>query len=265
MCLEHWKEQEGYNYGLDAEIKKKMDAKFDPQKAAQAQAWLETLTGNKAHGSLQEFLKTGIILCQVLNVIKPNSIPKINSQATPFKERENIANYLQACKSLGMRDTDVFMTQDLYENANMGVVVDNIHALGAYSRKVGSFKGPFLGVKIADENKRNFTEEQLKANVPSRQTVGSYGYQDETVQPSIGRNIIKDVSGHKASSAPTKLSQGSYGIQVEKSQGLDKIIRNPEMLEANRGGNADNVKFCPGCGAAREGNAKFCSGCGNKY
>jgi len=275
FCLDHFKEQEGYTYGLDADIKKKLEAKWDPQKAAQAQAWLEALSGVRATGTLYDYLRNGVILCTAVNKIQPNVVARINTTTMPFKERENIANYLQACKTLGCRETDLFMTEDLYNNSNLGVVVDNIHALGGLAKKVG-FTGPALGVKFADENKRQFTEEQLRANVPSRQTVGSYGYQDETANPVLARQIIKDVSGHKASEGATKLTQGSYGYQVERSAGLDKIIKNPELLEANKGANANanvsvaasetsGVSFCNQCGTQRTGAARFCSSCGTAF
>jgi len=265
LCLEHHKEQEGYTYGLDAEIKKKMDAKFDPTKASQAQAWIEHLTNMRATGTFQEFLKTGIILCKAVNMIKPNIVPKINTLPSPFKERENIASYLNACKLLGCRDTDLFMTQDLYENANMNVVIDNIHALGGLSRKVTSFHGPYLGVKFAEENKRNFTDEQLRANVPSRQTVGSYGYQDESHTPTLSRQIVKDVSGHKAAEVPSQQTQGSYGYESAPANKLDKIIKSTEVLEANKKGTAGVGQFCSSCGVKRQGSAKFCSECGTPY
>jgi len=228
FCLDHYKEQEGYSYGLDADIKKKLDSKFDSTKAAQAQAWLEELTGIPSNSiSLQEYLKSGIVLCLAANKIKPGTVKQINRQLNnPFKERENIAAYLQACKAFGCRDTDLFMTQDLYESANMGVVVDNLHSVGGLSRKIKGFNGPFLGVKYADENKRQFTDDQLKASVPSKQT------------------------------------QGSYGYQVEKSTGLDKIIRNADTIDANRGASA---KSCSACGTKKEGAAKFCPNCGAQF
>jgi len=224
-CLDHYKEQDDYSYGLDADLKKKMAAKFDPTKAAQAQAWIEALTRVRCDGEFQEYLKSGVILCNAVNAIKAGSVRAINRPGMPFKERENIAAYLSACKTFGARDTDLFMTQDLYENANMNVVIDNIHALGSLSRKVAGFNGPFLGVKMADENKRNFSDEQLKSSAGTRQT------------------------------------QGSYGFQVEKSPGLDKIIKNVDALEANRGA---NVAKCGNCGAKRDA-GKFCASCGNKY
>jgi len=299
MCLEHYKDHGEYTFGLDAEIKKKLDAKFDAQKASQAIAWLEALTGIRAPAIqgdvtpaiVQEYLKSGVVLCSAINIIKPNSVPNVNKAGAAFKERENVANYLAACTALGCRSTDSFMTQDLFDGGNLGVVVDNVHVLGALSRKVPSFRGPYIGVKLADENRRQFTEEQLKQPSVSRQTQGSYGYQDETYTPSIGRQIIKDNSGYKASEVASKQNMGSYGFQVEKGPSLDKIIKNPELLEANRGGAvaaaaavaassssssssssgvqaADpkkDKKFCGNCGKARDGSPKFCGDCGSKF
>jgi len=285
-CLAHYKEQDNYTYGIDTELKKKMDAKLDPAKAAQALAWMEALSGMKAGGqSLQEFLKDGIVLCKAINVIKPGTVKAINNSTMPFKQMENVAAYLSGCRTLGMKSSDEFMTRDLYENANMVIVIDNIHSLGGISRKVGSFHGPYIGVKPSDENKREFTKEQLDtaASTPSRQVQGSYGYQDETHNPVLARQIVKNVSGHVASSAPSKQTQGSYGYQVEQNKNLDKIIKAPvntpsmaskphqgasnppasaAAAAASAGGGA---KFCSGCGAGRTDGAKFCAGCGKGF
>lgn len=51
-----------------------------------------------------------------------------------FKQMENINNFLQACQQMGMVNTDLFQTVDLYESQNMHQVVCTLHALG---RKVG--------------------------------------------------------------------------------------------------------------------------------
>jgi len=252
-----------------------MDAKLDPQKLAQALAWMEQLSGTRAGGqSLHEFLKDGTVLCRAMNAIKPGTIKAINNSTVPFKQMENIAAYLAACRAFGMKSSDEFMTKDLYENANMVIVVDNIHSLGGLSRKVPGFNGPFIGVKMSDENKRDFTPEQLNtASAPSRQVMGSYGYQDETHNPVLARQIVKNVSGHTASAAPSKQTQGSYGYQVEPAKNLDKIIKAPvntPSMAAKPHQGASNPpaaaaagpKFCSGCGAARADGAKFCAGCG---
>ena len=274
-CLDHYKETDNYSYGLDADLKKKMDAKLDQNKVAQAQAWMETLSGVKAGGqSLHEYLKNGQVLCKALNAIKAGSVKSISTSNMPFPQMENIASYLAVCKAWGMKSSDLFMTKDLYENANMVIVVDNIHALGSLSRKQAGFNGPYLGVKLADEAKRDFTPQQLNtANVPSRQTVGSYGYQDESHNPTLSRQIVKNVTGVQASAVPSKQTQGSYGYQVAPDKNLDKIVKQPVntpglMAAANAQQAAAATgasKFCSGCGAARDGAGKFCSGCGQAF
>jgi len=283
FCLKHYKATEGYTYGLDADLKVKMAAKLDPQKMAQAQAWLEALSRIRAGGqTLHEYLKDGIVLCTAINAIKAGSVKSISTSKMPFNQMENIASYLAVCKAWGMKSSDLFMTKDLYENANMVIVVDNIHALGSLSRKQAGFGGPYIGVKLADEAKRDFTPEQLStAGAVSRQNMGSYGYQDESHNPTLSRQIIKNVSGHTASSVPSKQTQGSYGYQVDPAKSLDKIIKAPVNTPATSKNAAPvaaapapaaaapaaaaGSKFCSGCGTARDGTGKFCSNCGVSF
>lgn len=269
LCLEHFKEVGDYQYGIDAEIKNKIASKFNPENAAQAQAWLETITGMTFQDTLHESLKSGVVLCTALNVIRPDTIRKINMQDSPFKHRENIENYLNGCKTLGMKEVDLFVTKDLYEGDNLVVVTDNIFALSSAARTHG-FAGPFIGVKHADKNVRQFTEAQLAEakTAVSRQTIGSYGYQDETRNPTLSRQIIQDVSGHKASALPSLLNQGSYGVTPEYTPPLqDKIIKNVDQLAAQRANAtaASPYRFCGSCGAARDGDAKFCGSCGGAF
>jgi len=277
-CLEHYKQQDNFEYGLDAEIQRKLDAKLDPRKMAQAQAWIEALIGEQFPGDFQESLKSGVRLCKAVNAIKPGIVRHINMMNSPFKHRENIVAYLTACGELGVKEVDRFVTQDLYEGDNLVSVIDNIFALGAASMKVPSFKGPYLGVKHAEENVRQFSDDVLakSKSTPSRQTVGSYGFQDETKNPSLSRQIVKNVTGMQASETPSKLSQGSYGISDGKGlSGIDSIIKNPEVFAANRGGAQPSAPsgssssggggFCGNCGTARVGAAKFCGNCGNAF
>ena len=62
----------------------------------------------------------------------------------------------------GVADTDLFQTVDLYEEKNMGLVVNGIHALGRAAQK-NSFDGPVIGAKEAAGAKRDFSEAQLRA------------------------------------------------------------------------------------------------------
>lgn len=70
--------------------------------------------------------------------------------------------YLKGCEAYGLKTQDLFQVNDLFEAKNLYMIVDNITTLGGMAQKVG-FSGPALGVRVATANKREFTEEQLKA------------------------------------------------------------------------------------------------------
>ena len=50
---------------------------------------------------------------------------------------------------------------DLYENQNMAQVQATLFKLSGVAMKNG-YNGPSIGVKIADENKRNMDEQKLR-------------------------------------------------------------------------------------------------------
>lgn len=130
---------------------------------------------------------------RLANKIQPGIVKKINNGKMPFVQMENINAFLMACKQLGVPDTDLFMTVDLFEAKNLGQVVQTLHALGRHSQKAKGFAGPYIGVKLADANARNFTEEQLRQgeNYIPLQTAGSHGNANASGQFDSSREIVK--------------------------------------------------------------------------
>ena len=131
-----------------------------------------TLEAETSELALHDWLKSGEKLCDLANKLKPGSVAKIQSSAKPFSQRENIAAYLDACKSLGVPQFDLFVTVDLYERRNMKAVVRNLHSLGRVAQTIYGFEGPHLGAKLAKKSERKFTEAQLAEarGLPSRWT-----------------------------------------------------------------------------------------------
>ena len=174
----------GGGYGLDAELNRKREQKYDTSLEEQAKSWMEAILNSPFPGSFADSLKDGIILCSLINAIKPDTIRKIETSKNPFKQMSNISYFLKACRTLGVREFDLFETVDLYEEKDMGVVVNCIHALG---RAVQNFyDGPRLGVNESAKNIRRFTKEQLSAgaNQMTKIAMGSYGKME--------REVIKD-------------------------------------------------------------------------
>eukprot|EP00966_Prymnesium_polylepis_P076374 1770188-Prymnesium_polylepis.1 len=121
---------------------------------------------------LQQELKNGVVLCQLVNSIKPGVCPKPSTAKMPFKQMENISNYLEACEKLGVPKHDQFQTVALYENKDMMQVLTNLQSLGRMAQKVPGYSGPTFGAKMADANVREFSEEQMRAGASAQTFLG---------------------------------------------------------------------------------------------
>lgn len=144
-------------YGLDAELKAKAAAKYSRTAEEAAAHWVEAVTGHHVQGNFGTILRSGAILCDLINCIQPGTIAKVNTPGMPFKERENICNFLRACRTFGVQEYALFSTDDLYDEKNLMSVVNCLHALGgAVQRSVPGFVGPHLGVPDTSNTKRDF-------------------------------------------------------------------------------------------------------------
>nr|BAC16745.1 calponin [Branchiostoma belcheri] len=154
---------QGPTYGLSAKVAQKIAGKRDPQKEAEAQAWIEELIGEKFPEGVayEDALKDGVILCKLINVLVPGSVKRINAQKMPFKQMENIGNFLTAVQGYGVPASDLFQTVDLYERRNIPAVTQCFFAMGRVAQTKPDYRGPIFGPKPSEENIRLFTEDQL--------------------------------------------------------------------------------------------------------
>ena len=63
----------------------------------EARAWIEAVTHleKPADESFEAWLRSGVVLCTLLNALKPNSIKKISTSTMPFKQMEQISLFLR--------------------------------------------------------------------------------------------------------------------------------------------------------------------------
>jgi len=162
-------------FGLTAELQRKKDAKFDAELSEEVFAWMLMVFEDAddqdavaripkqitSSGDVHKALKDGQVLCKLVNIIRPGSVKKINTSAMVFKEMENINQFLKACEDLGCKKLDLFQTVDLHESGNIPQVINGIIALGRKAQTV--YDGPALGPAESTENKRVFSEEQMRA------------------------------------------------------------------------------------------------------
>jgi len=194
--------------GLDADLKRKAAEKYDVGLENEAAEWIEAVTGETGiKGNFAEALHSGVVLCKLINTIKPGSIKKINENKMAFKQRENIGNFITAVQKLGVHNSQVFGPDDLYDEKNMGSVVNCIFAFGgAVQVSVPEFDGPKFGVADTSSAKKD-----VKRNVgPATQTGGMAGTMEKTEVKVTG--IVMDTGGATSLGGTAMTSAGSANV-----------------------------------------------------
>lgn len=150
---------------LERAVRAKIASKRDPLQDQEAQQWIETILGRKfpAGVKYEDYLRDGVVLCELINKIKPGSVNKVNTTGGDFKMMENINKFQAACKAYGVNDLDVFQTVDLWEGKDIAMVTTTLFALGRETYRHPEWTGPYLGPKPSEECKREFSEDVLKA------------------------------------------------------------------------------------------------------
>uniref|UniRef100_A0A8C3TZ44 LIM and calponin homology domains 1 n=1 Tax=Catharus ustulatus TaxID=91951 RepID=A0A8C3TZ44_CATUS len=93
---------------------------------------LQQVTGRSfGEKDFRSGLENGILLCELLNAIKPGLVKKINRLPTPIAGLDNIILFLRGCKELGLKESQLFDPGDLQDTSNR-VTIKNID----YSRKL---------------------------------------------------------------------------------------------------------------------------------
>ncbi|MDP2439576.1 MAG: hypothetical protein Q8P67_27825 [archaeon] len=109
----------------------KAEFKFNVEHAANVLKWIEeVLSISLPDRDFYNALKSGEVLCDLLNKISPKAIPTTHRTSLAFKQMENISNYLRACREvLKMNDTDLFETADLFKKQNLSGVANHLDIL----------------------------------------------------------------------------------------------------------------------------------------
>ncbi|VEN48547.1 unnamed protein product [Callosobruchus maculatus] len=143
----------------------KVAGKRDPQQELEAQQWIEAVTGMRFPPGVpyEDVLRDGVLLCTLMNRLSPGIISKINTSGGDYKMMDNLSQFQKACTRYGVPDVDLFQTTDLWDKKNIALVTQNIFAIGRTAYKHPEWRGPWLGPRPSEENKREFSEQQLRA------------------------------------------------------------------------------------------------------
>ncbi|KAL9549521.1 hypothetical protein MBANPS3_005170 [Mucor bainieri] len=91
---------------------------------------METLERKELpRGSLQDILKDGILLCELIKRFSPNECIIKNEGGTIFAYQDNIGQFLRVAESLHIPQSDLFQTVDLLEGKRMQSVISCLLAI----------------------------------------------------------------------------------------------------------------------------------------
>uniref|UniRef100_A0A8C4KIA8 LIM domain 7 n=1 Tax=Dromaius novaehollandiae TaxID=8790 RepID=A0A8C4KIA8_DRONO len=142
-----------------AEAERRCEAAF-----AEARRWVETVTG-KSFGTkdFRAALENGVLLCDLINKIKPGIVKKINRLSTPIAGLDNINVFLKACENIGLKEAQLFHPGDLQDLSNRVTVkpeetdrrVKNVlitlYWLGRKAQSSPHYNGPYLNLKAFEK------------------------------------------------------------------------------------------------------------------
>ncbi|KAL5009796.1 hypothetical protein ScPMuIL_012101 [Solemya velum] len=170
--------------GLARDAQAKLEASFDPEEARKCMEWIQSVTGenfpiesgeerHKMMDCLYANLKTGMLLCKLINELLPyedkldfskKTFQETNNQAfTMARERERIGIFLNKVMQYGVPESNTFQTDYLYEKTNLVQVCTCIRAVGIEAQSHPEYTGPVVWPKKSEENRREFSEDTLKA------------------------------------------------------------------------------------------------------
>ncbi|KAL1267981.1 hypothetical protein QQF64_033344 [Cirrhinus molitorella] len=127
---------------------------------SEAQRWIEAVTKKKFGSSnFRSSLENGLLLCDLINKIRPGVVKKLNRLSTPIAGLDNISLFLKACAKLGLKEAQLFHPGDLQDlstrvtvkhqesSRRLKNVLITIYWLGRKAHADPFYNGPYLKLK----------------------------------------------------------------------------------------------------------------------
>ncbi|XP_074984061.1 LIM and calponin homology domains-containing protein 1 isoform X4 [Caretta caretta] len=198
----------------------------------EARRWIEQVTGRSfGDKDFRSGLENGILLCELLNAIKPGLVKKINRLSTPIAGLDNTILFLRGCKELGLKESQLFDPGDLQDTSNRTTIknIDNsrklknvlvtIYWLGKAANRCTSYSGATLNLKefeglLAQMRKETEDIESPKRNIRDSGYIDCWDSErsDSLSPPRHGRDDSFD-------------SLDSFGSRSQQTPSPDVVLR----------------------------------------
>ncbi|NXI09897.1 LMO7 protein, partial [Irena cyanogastra] len=135
-------------------------------------------------------LENGVLLCDLINKIKPGIVKKINRLPTPIAGLDNINVFLKACENIGLKEAQLFHPGDLQDLSNRVTVkpeetnrrVKNVlitlYWLGRKAQSDPDYNGPYLNLKAFEKLLGQALSKALEESSQTSRSGRDSGYGD---------------------------------------------------------------------------------------
>eukprot|EP00457_Paulinella_chromatophora_P000981 gb/GEZN01000983.1/.p1 GENE.gb/GEZN01000983.1/~~gb/GEZN01000983.1/.p1 ORF type:complete len:1065 (-),score=267.74 gb/GEZN01000983.1/:239-3289(-) len=117
-----------------------MEAKRDKNWERRVLMWVQTVVGEPLPDldDVWVCLKTGVVLCKLVNKLRPNTINKFSTtRLHALVERDNIQLFIKACWQLGLQSAQMFSISDLYSKKGLMNVFSCLDSLSKLAPRLG--------------------------------------------------------------------------------------------------------------------------------
>ncbi|XP_028846182.1 LIM domain only protein 7 isoform X15 [Denticeps clupeoides] len=158
---------------------------------SEAQRWIEAVTKKRfASGDFRVALEDGVLLCDLINGIKPGIIKRVNRLSTPIAGLDNVNVFLKACAKLGLKEAQLFHPGDLQDlstrvivkrqetNRRLKNVLITLFWLGKKAQIDPVYDGPYLSPRAFEGLLGVTLTEALELSASLRGSIRDSGFAD---------------------------------------------------------------------------------------
>ncbi|XP_016895273.1 LIM domain only protein 7 isoform X5 [Cynoglossus semilaevis] len=213
----------------------------------EAQRWIEAVT-KKNFGS-QDFrsaLENGVLLCDLVNRIRPGLIKRVNRLPTPIAGLDNLNVFLRACGRLGLKEAQLFHPGDLQDLSTRVTVKDQetdrrlknvlitIYWLGRRAQCDSFYDGPYLNFKAFEGLLGTALYKALHESATQKgSSVRDSGFGDSWYSEREEICQLREVGGEGGRSSCSSGGSGSGHRRDDSLDSLDSLGSRPHSISSD--------------------------------
>ena len=180
-----------------------------------------------------EQLRDGVLLCNLLNALKPGTIGKISNSTNAFGQMSNITSFLRGCQKIGVHKRDCFDSVDLQQLRDLSRVYETLLAVSrAVQKNVPDYSGEYL-VSMKREARLRKSHHQQTPKIPTQlppmttpnRPSSASTRSESNISPAPASPSVSEISSATTTKFPTSIDQVTTLADLIKEISFEKYSR----------------------------------------